>query len=197
MAVFNGVTASALGGRAPHADRHPRFDFDVVAVTIVAADARGCTRHRQAFIRDARPSVDDTVGTSGDGSIIRRSSLMTDGTNRPRMDARVEVNVTRIGGDATPRDTATVTFPDQSFRFQHDGPDVGKALISGVEMRDVGRRDDAATPPLTHFSFNITIGPGDFITDACGCAHCVRRPPTYAHPRGCASTNARTRATIR
>ena len=48
----------------------------------------------------------------------------------------VEVNVTRIGGDATPRDTATVTFPDQSFRFQHDGPDVGKALISGVEMRD-------------------------------------------------------------
>ena len=63
----------------------------------------------------------------------------------------VEVNVTRIGGDATPRDTATVTFPDQSFRFQHDGPDVGKALISGVEMRDAVAGTYAVTissPPL-------------------------------------------------
>ena len=161
-------------------------------MTIVAADARrvyappsksylSVTHARPSTIPSARvvtvPSFVVVVADDGWNEIVT-----TDGRV-------VEVNVTRIGGDATPRDTATVTFPDQSFRFQHDGPDVGKALISGVEMRDAVagdvRGDDFVAGRSTPCAFNITIGPGEISSlDACGCAHCVRRPPTYAHPRG-------------
>ena len=192
VAVFNGVTASALeAGAYALTFSSPGLISDVVAVTIVAADARrvyappsksylSVTHARPSTIPSARvvtiPSFVVVVADDGWNEIVT-----TDGRV-------VEVNVTRIGGDATPRDTATVTFPDQSFRFQHDGPDVGKALISGVEMRDAVAGTYAVTissPPLDAYAFNITIGPGEISSlDACGCAHCVRRPPTYAHPRG-------------
>ena len=50
VAVFNGVTASALEAGARVDVFIPGLISDVVAVTIVAADAGGCTRHRRRVI---------------------------------------------------------------------------------------------------------------------------------------------------
>jgi len=192
VVVFEGLTASALeAGEYALTFSSEGLTTDSVDVDVVAASASKLyAPPSETYLSTtfARPS---TVPSARVVTIPSFVVVMTDdGLNEIKTsDGRVvEVTVTRVGAGANETSSARVSFPEDPYTFQYDGFDIGKAFISGIQLRDAvaGEYEVTATSPLLDaYAFVVVVGPGRISSlDACGCPTCARRPPTPAHPRG-------------
>jgi len=190
VVVFEGMTASALeAGEYALTFSSAGLTTDSVDVVVVAASASklyappsktylSTTYARPSTLPSARvvtiPSFVVVVTDDGLNEIITPDGRV------------VEAAVTRVGAGAN--ETSSVSFPADPYRFQYDGFDIGKAFISGIQLRDAVAGEYEVTltsPPLDAYAFVVKVGPGRISSlDACGCPTCARRPPTPAHPRG-------------